>query len=60
MDKKGIILQVNGDSIKDEIPKQQIKMTCYTIYLYEKFNWFHRLMVKILLGLKIENVGVDK
>lgn len=28
-----------------------------TIYLDKKFNWFNRLMLKLLLGLRLEKIG---
>lgn len=57
LDKKGILISVDGEKVKQEIPKQQIKIHNYTIYLYKKFNWFHRLMVRLFFGIKIEKVG---
>ena len=28
-----------------------------TIYLDKKFNWFNRLMFKLLFGLRLEKIG---
>lgn len=57
LDKKGILFSVDGEKAKQEIPKQQIKIYNYTIYLYKKFNLFHRLMVRLFFGIKIERIS---
>lgn len=41
------------------LPKYKSKITSgtYTIYHTEHFNWLQKRMWKILLGIKIEDVG---
>lgn len=56
MDKKGLLFFIDGEKVKQEMPKQQIKIYNYTIFLYKKFNWFHRLMFRLFFGIKIEKV----
>ncbi len=47
---------------KLEKPKCQSKIVLgnFTIFLEKKFNWFHRLMIKLVFGIKVEKVGDDK
>ena len=56
-DKKGLLFFIEAEKVKQEMPKQQIKIYNYTIYLYKKFNWFHRLMVRLFFGIKIEGIS---
>lgn len=60
MSKKGMLLfvdrELDGKKLVDVMPTHQITIGCYVIYLYKKFNWFHRLMIRLLLGLKVEKV----
>lgn len=57
MNKKGIILYIDGEKVKDEMPKQQMKIGNYTVYFYKNFNLFHRTMIRLLFGLKVEKVS---
>lgn len=62
MNKKGILLEINNEEYNQEYPKSKLTIAQMTIYFYKKFNWFNRLMFRLLFGLKIENIknGDDK
>lgn len=60
MNERGIRGEI-GDAtfeFKLEKPKYQSKIVVgnYTIFLEKKFNWFHRLMIKLVFGINIEKV----
>lgn len=60
MNEKGIRGEF-GDitfEFKIEKPTYQSKIVIgnFTIFLEKKFNWFHRLMIKLVFGIKIEKV----
>jgi len=38
-------------------PKTKITIGNIEIYLEKKFNWFNKLMFKMLLGLEVEILG---
>lgn len=37
-------------------PLSKIILGNFTIFLEKKFNWFNKLMFKLLFGLKVEDV----
>lgn len=41
-----------------QLPKNKSKLVLgnFDIYFDKKFNWFNRLMLKLVFGLNIENV----
>ncbi len=60
MNERGIRGEI-GDTtfeFKLEKPNYQSKIVVnnFTIFLEKKFNWFHRLMIKLVFGINIEKV----
>ena len=47
-----------GFELKREV-KSKIVIGNFTIFLTKKFNWFNRLMMKLVFGLNIEKVSED-
>lgn len=37
--------------------RSKIELGNITIFVTKKFNWFNRLMLRLVFGLKIEGVG---
>lgn len=63
MNERDIIGKI-GDTtfeLKLEKPKYQSKIVIdnFTVFLEKKFNWFNRLMIKLVFGIKIEKCGDD-
>lgn len=56
MEKKGILLEINNEKYKAEYPKSKLTIAQMTIYFYKKFNWINRLMLRLIFGLKVENI----
>ena len=56
MNKKGILLEINNEEYNQEYPKSKLTVAQMTIYFYKKFNWFNRLMLRLIFGLKVENI----
>ena len=56
MDKRGILIEINNEENESKYPKSKLTIGQMTIYLYKKFNWFNRLMLRLIFGLKVENV----
>lgn len=38
--------------------KSKIVIGDYSIYITKKFNWFNRLMIKLIFGITVENVDI--
>ena len=57
---QGIIFEVNNEKCEAKYPKAKLTIYNYTFYFYKKFNWFNRLMFRLLLGLKVENIKENK
>lgn len=59
MNKKGILIEVRPtEEQQQEYPKSKLTISVYTIYFYKEFNWFNRLMLRLLFGFKIERVSI--
>ena len=60
MHKKGIRGEIGDTTFEFELknPKYQSKIVLgnFTIFLEKKFNWFNRLMIKLVFGINIEKV----
>lgn len=41
---------------KEEKPKSKLVIGNLSIMFTKKFNWFHRLMLKLVFGLNVENI----
>lgn len=60
------MLKTNIGTISSEIYYPKIKYKSrivfgnLTIMLEKKINWFHRLMIRLIFGIKVEKVGEDK
>ena len=52
----GIRLKNEISTITGDIPKSKLVLGKLTIFFDKKFNWFNRLMLRLVFGLKIENV----
>jgi hypothetical protein len=52
-----IFVNINGQPIKY---KSNLIIGNLAINNTKHFNWFHKLMWKLLLGIKIENIEEDK
>lgn len=53
-------LLINFKENKTYQPKSKITIGNIEIYLEKRFNWFNRLMFKLLFGLEIEILGDKK
>lgn len=49
---------ISIEELKREV-KSKIVIGNFTIFLTKKFNWFNRLMMKLVFGLNIEKVSED-
>ena len=56
-DTEDLIIYFNRDITKGYHPKSRIIIGNMEIYLEKHFNWFNILIVRWLLGIKIENLG---
>lgn len=56
MNKKGILLEIKNEEYNQEYPKSKLTIAQMTIYFYKKFNWVNRLMLRLIFGLKVENI----
>ena len=50
-------LLINFKENKTYRPKSKITIGNMEIYLEKKFNWFNKLMFKLLFGLEVEILG---
>jgi hypothetical protein len=51
-----IRLKNEVSTITGSIPKSKLVLGKFTIFFDKKFNWFNRLMLRLVFGLNIENV----
>jgi len=53
-----IVFQYKAENYNNYIAqyKSKIVLGNVTIMLTKKFNWFHRLMIKLVFGIKIKNI----
>lgn len=52
-----ILLTIDREYWDDYDVKSKLIVGNITIYLDKKFNWFNRLMLKLLFGLRLEKIG---
>ena len=51
------LLTINREYFEDYNAQSKLIVGNITIYLDKKFNWFNRLMLKLLFGLRLEKIG---
>ena len=51
------LLIINKEYWDDYNAQSKLIVGNITIYLDKKFNWFNRLMFKLLFGLRLEKIG---
>lgn len=51
-------ISINSETITIESPEYKSKLNFGGVYIFftKKFNWFNRLMLRLVFGLKIEKV----
>ena len=51
-------ISINSETITIKSPEYKSKLNFGGIYIFftKKFNWFNRLMLRLVFGLKIEKV----
>ena len=57
---QGVYLKMNIQTIDNEIKNlkynSKLVLGNFTIYFTKKFNWFNRIMLKLIFGLDIRNI----
>ena len=51
-------ISINAENITIKSPEYKSKLNFGGVYIFftKKFNWFNRLMLRLVFGLKIEKV----
>lgn len=49
-----------SDEFEEKTYKSSLIIGPITINLTQSFNWFQRLMIKLIFGLKIERININE
>lgn len=60
MDNKEVKEKILKYCFKPEKMKSRLKLGNYSVYTDKKINLFHRIMFKVLLGIKVERINNGK